>query len=108
MACGDLVRDTDENRSPRLVVEVLSPTTTNIDCFRKLEECPRFPGLPYILLVETRFPSAVLYRRDGDGPRDTDTFETLADVIPLPGIGTRLALADVYDDMTFARPSSPS
>ena len=61
--CGDLVRDTYENRAPRLVVEVLSPSTANIDRFRKLEEYRRFPGLAYILLVETRFPSAVLYRR---------------------------------------------
>lgn len=36
--CAPVICDTYENRSPRLVVEVLSPSTTNIDRFRKLDE----------------------------------------------------------------------
>ncbi|PXW63046.1 Uma2 family endonuclease [Methylobacterium sp. B4] len=84
--CGDLVRDIDENRTPRLVVEVLSPSTTDIDRFRKLDEYRRHPSLAYILLVETRFPSTVLYR---------------------PG-GRRLALADLYEGRGLrAGPTGP-
>lgn len=98
--CGELVRDTYENRSPRLVVEVLSPSTTNIDRFRKLEEYRRHPSLAYILLIETRFPSAILYRRDGETWAQ-ESFEALTDSIDLPAIGVSLALADVYDDVAF-------
>lgn len=98
--CGELVRDTYESRSPRLVVEVLSPSTTNIDRFRKLDEYRRHPSLAYILLVETRFPSAMLYRREGDAWAE-ESFEGLDAVIALPAIGAQLALADIYEDVSF-------
>lgn len=104
--CGELIRDTYENRSPRLVVEVLSPSTTNIDRFRKLNEYRRHPTLAYILLVETRFISTVLYRRDGQSWEE-ENFEALTDVIELEAIGVRLALADIYDDVTLAPARSP-
>lgn len=99
--CGELVLDTYENRTPRLVVEVLSPSTSTIDRFRKLEEYKRHPTIAYILLVETRWPSATLYRRDGE-TWETQAFEATGDVIDLPGIRARLALSDIYRDMTFA------
>ena len=106
--CGALVRDTYENRSPRLVVEVLSPSTSSIDRFKKLEEYRRHPTLRYILLVETRFPGAVLYRRDEDGGAwETSAYEAMTDRIDLPAIGAALDLADIYEDMTFEREPEP-
>lgn len=101
------LRDTYENRTPKLVVEVLSPSTSTIDRFRKLEEYKCHPTLAYILLVETRWPSATLYRREGDA-WDMVAFEALGEVIDLPEIGARLALADIYADFTFEhRPEPP-
>ncbi|WP_342151087.1 Uma2 family endonuclease [Methylorubrum sp. SB2] len=104
--CGELVRDTYENRSPRLVVEVLSPSTTNIDRFRKLDEYRRHPTLAYILLVETRFSSAVLYRREDEAWLE-ESFEAPDAVIELPAIGARLALADIYEDVVFEPGRAP-
>ncbi|MGU3538146.1 Uma2 family endonuclease [Methylobacterium sp. A54F] len=101
--CGALVRDTYENRAPRLVVEVLSPSTASIDRIRKLDEYRRHPSLAYILLVETRWPGVTLYER-GDGGWDTRSFEGLSDVVPLPAIGAALSLADLYDGLTFEAP----
>lgn len=98
--CSELVRDTYENRLPRLVVEVLSPSTTNIDRFRKPDEYRRHPSLAYILLVETRFPSAVLYRHEGDAWAE-GSFEGLDAVNVLPAIGAQLALADIYENVSF-------
>ncbi len=98
--CAPLVRDSYENREPRLVAEVISPCTTTLDCFRKLDEYRRHPTLAYILLVETRFPGAVLYRREGEAWLE-EGFEAPNAVIELPAIGARLALADIYADMTF-------
>src|SRR3954452_9595721 len=57
-------RDTYEAREPKLVVEVLSPSTTNIDRFRKLDEYKLHPGLSYIVLIDTFPPEATLYLRD--------------------------------------------
>ena len=49
--CGPFVRDAYESREPKFVAEVLSPSTTDIDRFRKLEEYKRHPSLVYILLL---------------------------------------------------------
>ena len=97
---GELVRDSYESRSPRLVVEVLSPSTSSVDRFRKLDEYRRHPALRGILLVETRFSSVLLYRRSGEA-WEPETYEALTDVIDLPEIGVRLALADIYDAVIF-------
>lgn len=104
--CGAFVPDSYESRTPRLVVEVLSPSTATIDRFRKLEEYKRHPSIAYILLIETRWPSATLYRRDGEA-WETQAYEALDAVVDLPAIGARLSLADIYDDMTFTERSQP-
>ncbi|MBY0257892.1 MAG: Uma2 family endonuclease [Methylobacterium sp.] len=98
--CAPLVQDTYEAREPKLVVEVASPSTTTIDQTRKVEEYKRHPTLAYILLVETLKPQALLYRRLGAG-WDIETFEGLDAVIDLPAIGATLAMADIYDGLSF-------
>jgi Uma2 family endonuclease len=98
--CGELVHDTHESREPRLVVEVASPSTTTVDRTVKLEEYKRHPTLRYILLLETVAPVALLYRREAEGWQP-ELFEGLEAIIDLPDIGARLALADVYDGLTF-------
>ncbi|KQT82983.1 Uma2 family endonuclease [Methylobacterium sp. Leaf466] len=99
--CAALVPDTYEAREPKLVVEVASPSTTAVDRARKLEEYKRHPTLAYILLVETLKPQALLYARQGD-VWAIATFEGVDAIIDLPAIGARLALAEVYEGLTFA------
>ena len=98
--CAVLVPDTYEAREPRLVVEVASPSTTAIDQTRKVEEYKRHPTLAYILLVETLKPQALLYLRVGDA-WEIETFEGLDALVALPAIGASLALADIYEGLTF-------
>lgn len=98
--CAPLVQDTYEAREPKLVVEVASPSTTTIDQTRKVEEYKRHPTLAYILLIETLKPQALLYRRLGED-WDIETFEGLDAVIDLAAIGATLAMADIYDGLSF-------
>ena len=70
--CADLVRDSYEAHEPKLVIEVLSPSTTNIDRFRKLEEYKRHPSLVYIVLVDTGEPTTTLFTDSApNGPHPT-------------------------------------
>ncbi|QRE76413.1 Uma2 family endonuclease [Methylobacterium aquaticum] len=98
--CRPVAYDTHEAREPRLVVEVASPSTFGVDQTLKLEEYKRHPTLRCILLIETVAPVALLYRREGDEWRP-ERIEGLEAVIDLPEIGARLALADIYYDLTF-------
>jgi Uma2 family endonuclease len=62
--CGQIVDAALEAQEPRLVLEVLSPSTMNIDRFRKLEEYKSHPAIRLVLLVETRGRKVGLWRRD--------------------------------------------
>lgn len=105
--CGELVLDTYESHEPKLAVEVLSPSTTDIDRFRKLEEYKRHPTLDYILLIETRMPSATLFLRSEAGEWTTADYGGLEAVIDLPRLHVALALADLYDGLPFGRNLTP-
>ena len=58
--CGSRADTAYEATSPRLVVEVLSPSTRQTDLVLKLEEYKALPSLAYILLVEPDVPRALL------------------------------------------------
>src|SRR3954454_7536341 len=64
--CGPIVDAAMETQEPRLVLEVLSPSTMNIDRFRKLEEYKSHPDIRVIVLAETRSPRVGLWRRKDD------------------------------------------
>lgn len=99
--CDPTIDAGHEARAPKLVVEVLSPSTTNIDQFRKLEEYKAHPSLAYILLIDTVVPKAALYARSDTG-RDVTDFEGLHGEIALPAIGAALAMADIFEGLPFA------
>ncbi|SFV16683.1 Endonuclease, Uma2 family (restriction endonuclease fold) [Methylobacterium sp. 174MFSha1.1] len=86
---------------PRLVVEVLSPSTRDFDAFDKLEEYKAVASLAVILLVEPNAPEIALWRRDADGAWQRRLVAGLEQAIELPEFGMTLALADVYDGVAF-------
>ena len=90
---------------PRLVAEVLSPSTRDVDAFEKLDEYKRVESLAYILLVEPNAPEAALWARDADHTWRRRDIKGLGEAVDLPEIGATLALADLYDGVVFpARP----
>lgn len=99
--CAELVRNAYESLQPRLVVEVLSPSTTSIDQIRKLDEYKRHPTLDHILLVETAEPAATLYSRGEGGRWDSTDYAGLDARIDLPAINAALTLAEMYRGLTF-------
>ena len=51
---------------PRMVAEVLSPSTRDFDTFEKLEECKAVAPLAYLLVIEPNAPEVVLWSRGTD------------------------------------------
>jgi Uma2 family endonuclease len=84
---------------PVVVVEVLSPSTRRVDRREKLDVYRAIPSLRVYLLVEQTPASVMVYRRTDDG-FVVEQYNQLTDIIPLPEIGTQLALADVYDGIS--------
>ncbi|MCL8380965.1 Uma2 family endonuclease [Xanthobacter aminoxidans] len=100
VSCGKLDDRSQQLADPRLVVEVLSPSTRGIDLVRKLEEYKSVPGLSYILLVEPDVPHALLWRRGAAG-WELEEVQGLDGGFDLPDIEAGLSMAELYDRLTF-------
>ncbi|EJW10074.1 hypothetical protein A33M_0532 [Rhodovulum sp. PH10] len=94
---------------PRVVVEVLSPSTMTFDRVRKLAEYRTVPSIAHILLIDTEAPRVDLWSREADGSPDgfwrRSTHDGLDATLALPAIGVRLALADLFEGSSFAPPA---
>lgn len=102
--CGEMLDTSYEANSPRLVVEVLSPSTRQTDLVRKLEEYKALPSLAYILLVEPDLPRALLWWRAPGNLWEIAQFDGLDGVIGLEAIGVELAMAELYEGVRFPDP----
>lgn len=99
--CGVMDPKGVATTEPRLVVEVQSPSTTNYDRGRKVEEYKTVPALAYILVIDTETPRVTFHRREGLG-WSTELFSRLDAVIDLPEIGCQLAARDIFEGLPFA------
>jgi Uma2 family endonuclease len=87
--------------TPRLVAEVLSPTTRDFDTFGKLDEYKRIGSLQWILLIEPNAPEVTAWSRDGSKQWVKKVFENLAEEISMPELGIELSLNAIYEGVSF-------
>ncbi|WP_020177508.1 Uma2 family endonuclease [Methylopila sp. M107] len=99
--CGPLDLKRTSASAPRLVVEVLSPSTMNYDRVKKLDEYKTVPSLAYILLVDTEKPQLTLHVRHGD-IWTPQSYVDLDAVVDLPEIDCRIAARDIFEGLPFA------
>jgi Uma2 family endonuclease len=98
--CESNPPDDSYQERPRLVVEVISPSTRRIDEGEKLEAYLSLSSLAVYMLVEPSQPAVVVYRREGQSFTRT-YYEDLNSVIALPEIEAELSLADIYANVEF-------
>lgn len=101
--CSELLFDDDQRDTllnPTLIVEVLSDSTERYDRGDKFAHYRRLASLHDYLLVSQRRPRVERYTRRGDEwvLREIDG---LGGVVRLPDLGCELALAEIYDKVTF-------
>jgi Uma2 family endonuclease len=94
--CPPFDEDAVTSDRPRLVVEVLSESTADIDRFIKLDEYKAIRSIDYIIIVDpTRF--AVGFWHRGDGGEWFGEMLTDADaVIEMPLLGLAVSLSALY------------
>ena len=92
-------------RSPRIVVEVLSPSTEKIDRGRKLEAYKRSPSIQEIVLINQFVQAVEVYRRDEqDIMIWHSVFYGTGSDIELKSIDVHLALHEIYQGIDFDEP----
>jgi Uma2 family endonuclease len=99
--CGRRDQNAYKAHSPRIVVEVLSPSTRDFDSRQKLEEYKSVASLAHILFVEPNAPFVVLWSRDDAGAWGETRVEDLDASFALPGIDVSVAMREIYEDVEF-------
>jgi Uma2 family endonuclease len=103
VACGEPVfRDKARTilTNPRVIFEVLSPSTETFDREEKFAAYATLPSLTDYILISQRQPWIEHFAREGD----RWLYRTATDpqgALEIDAIGCRLALPDVYDRLTF-------
>ncbi len=89
---------------PRLIVEVLSPSTEATDRGRKLANYRQCPTVQEYMLVNYQYQSVELYRREKNTLWTYHVFEA-DDDIELASVGVRFPVTAVYEDVVFPQAS---
>ncbi|MCJ2077272.1 Uma2 family endonuclease [Methylobacterium sp. E-016] len=103
--CGSRDPNALKAAQPRLVVEVLSPSTRDFDAFEKLGEYRTMADLEHILLVEPNAAELRLWTRDPDRHWAETRLLGLDATVPLLAFGIAMPAAEIYDGVAF--PSRP-
>jgi Uma2 family endonuclease len=98
--CGKPDSRSMEAADPRIVIEVLSPSTTRYDRFQKLEEYKLLAAVKVILLVDTEAPRVTVWRRGEAGWHNHEE-KGLDATIDLPEVEAALPLSELYLDLSF-------
>ena len=107
VVCGPVEVDPDDPNgetvvNPRLIVEVLSPSTELHDRTRKAGGFRDVPSLAAYLLVAQDEPRVEPYYRNGDGVWSFGEAVTdAAATVRLPWVGVDLPMAEIYARVTF-------
>ena len=110
VACGPQFVDDQEHTllNPTLIVEVLSPSTEAYDRGLKFKLYRSIESFRDYLLVASESIDVELHTRQADGRWLLTSADRLEDVLDLPSIGCRLALADLYERVEFGDKSETS
>ena len=87
--------------NPTVLIEVLSPSTENVDRGMKWFHYQHLESLQEYLLIAQDSPRIEHYIRQEDGGWYFSAAIGLESVIELPSINCRLALAEVYENVSF-------
>jgi Uma2 family endonuclease len=101
--CGNPPEDSLEADQPRLIAEILSGTTAEIDVIDKVPEYQTIPGVEVILVIDPNWPRVRVWRRavDGSWPLRPERADGLNAAIKLPQWDLFIQLIELYGRLDF-------
>jgi Uma2 family endonuclease len=104
VVCGEPIFEKvdkfDTLANPTLIVEVLSPSTLNLDKTLKRDAYQAIPSLQEYLLIAQDAPRITHYVRQGNQWLQQD-YSGLTITLELPALGCQLPLSEIYEDVRF-------
>jgi Uma2 family endonuclease len=104
IVCGEVETaedDADTITNPRVVVEVLSPSTERYDRTTKFRHYQQIPSVQEYLLVSQTEPLCERFTRQADGSWALVSFVGLEAVLALSSVPVQVPLADIYAGVEF-------
>ena len=86
-----------------VIIEVLSDSTRRADLGEKRDAYLTIPSLKVLIFVESGTPAVIVHCRKSEGGFAVEAHSGLDAVIPLPEIDASLPLAELYEQVEFAR-----
>lgn len=86
---------------PVLIIEVLSPSTRQLDLDEKMRGYLRIPSLQCYVVLEQHQPEAIVMRRTDAGFL-REQIEGLDAVIAVPFLGCSLTMREIYEGVEFS------
>lgn len=91
-------------RSPRIVVEVLSPSTEKDDRTIKLQAYQAYPTIEEIVLISQFEPYVEIYRRSEDEIAWEYTVYGPGSMVELTSVDVYLSMDEIYKRVNFDEP----
>lgn len=101
VTCDNPIPDNYYRTEPRLIVEVLSPSTERIDRNEKLFAYRRVSSLEEYVLVSQDRTLVEIYRRQTNGEWSHEIFTNQDDEILLASVNLTMNLQDIYRNVRF-------
>lgn len=93
--------------NPKVLVEVLSPSTVDYDRNTKLSHYQQIASVEEVLLVAQDAYWVEQHTRQAEGNWVRRLWQQSNVVVDLPGIGCQLTLAQIYDQVVFLEAETP-
>jgi Uma2 family endonuclease len=93
--------------NPKVVVEVLSPTTSGYDRGRKFEAYRDLESLQEYVLVESELARVETFRRLEDGTWRVSFYEKMEAIVRIESLGVELAMREIYRGVEFPPADEP-
>lgn len=104
VVCGELeIDEIDRNAitSPRLFVEVLSPSTESYNRGKKFDLYRDAESLREYILVSQDEPHVERFIKQSDGSWNLLVYKGLEAILELPSISCSIPLAEIFEDVVF-------
>ncbi len=105
--CGEFEFAADDPMAvtnPRVIFEILSPSTEAYDRGEKFELYQHLPSLQEYILVAQNRARVDRFTREPDGQWRLKSFAGLEDALEIESLKCRIPLALVYENVKFAQP----
>lgn len=99
LALADEFKDTFKN--PTVIVEILSPSTSDYDLGRKFFYYMQIESFKEYITIDTVSLQIRIGRKQNNGAWLFSEYNTIADSFNIESIGFTIGLQDVYQDVTM-------